>query len=256
MWLARSSTCTKAASDEGNTSMCGISGIYDYVERRPVDADVLSSMLDVISHRGPDDEGMHLDREVGVAVRRLSIIDVATGRQPITNEDGSIVVAFNGEIYNYRELARELRSRGHTFATASDTEVIVHLYEESGGSCVEQLRGMFGLAVWDTRTRRMFLARDRLGIKPLYYALIDGKLIFGSEIKSILQHPEVVVQPDLVALGHFLSLKYVPAPLTMFQGVHALPPGCSLTCDENGVSVRAYWDVSFAHGPDAISESA
>src|SRR5207302_8006339 len=211
---------------------------------------------DVISHRRPGDEGRHLAREVGDAVRRLSIIDVASGRQPITDEDGSIVVAFNGEIYNYRQLSRQLQSRGHRFATASDTEAIVHLYEECGEACVESLRGMFGLAVWDSRTRRLFLARDRLGIKPLYYTLVNGKLIFGSEIKSILQHPDVVVRPNLKALGHFLSLKYVPAPLTMFEGIHALPPAHTLTCHEDGVRIRSYWDVSFGHQRDGLPESA
>src|SRR5215204_5250104 len=184
--------------------MCGICGVYNYTDREPVDTQVLANMLDVIGHRGPDEMGAHLESGVGFGVRRLSIIDPSGGRQPIASEDGSVVVACNGEIYNYRELTSSLKRRGHRFSTASDTEVIVHLYEDLGEDCVHQLRGMFGLAVWDARRGRLFLARDRLGIKPLYYGLIDGRLIFGSEIKSVLQHPQVSVRPNLEALSQFL----------------------------------------------------
>ncbi len=226
--------------------MCGISGRYAPDQSRLDNERVVRDMLAVIRHRGPDDEGVHVDEGVAIGARRLSIIDVAGGQQPIANEDGGVVVAFNGEIYNYRELTEQLRARGHTFSSAADTEVIAHLYEEYGEDCVHHLRGMFGFAVWDGRRRRLFIARDRLGIKPLYYVLVGGRLVFGSEIKSILQDPDVVAPPDHQALGNFLSLKYVPAPQTMFAGIRALPPGYSLTCDPEGVTTRAYWNLSFA----------
>jgi asparagine synthase (glutamine-hydrolysing) len=225
--------------------MCGICGIYPYGTGEPVDVEVLASMLTSIRHRGPDDEGMHTDVDVALGSRRLSIIDLAGGRQPIYNEDGSVVVVFNGEIYNYRELRSMLQRRGHTLATASDTEVIVHLYEDAGDECVRELRGMFAFALWDMRRKRLLLARDRLGIKPLYYADSGGRLVFGSEIKALLQHPAVEARPDLESLGHFLSLKYVPAPRTMFDRVQALPPGGLLVCDAAGPKVRPYWQLSF-----------
>ena len=237
--------------------MCGIAGSYHYGPGRPVDGDVIGRMLSTIRHRGPDDEGIYAEDGLALGARRLSIIDVAGGHQPIANEDGSVVVAFNGEIYNYRELTVGLRARGHTFTSATDTEVIAHLYEEYGEDCVRYLRGMFGVAVWDARRRRLFLARDRLGIKPLYYTVAGERLIFGSEIKAILQHPDVDARLDLDALSIFLSLKYVPAPRTMFEGILALPPGFSLTCDPSGVRVRSYWDLSFAR-PEGrrLSEAA
>jgi asparagine synthase (glutamine-hydrolysing) len=226
--------------------VCGICGTYQFGSGEPADDGVIGQMLAAIEHRGPDDEGVYRAGEVTLGMRRLSIIDLAGGHQPISNEDGSVVLVFNGEIYNYRELTEQLRQRGHTFATASDTEVVVHLYEEYGDDCVQHLRGMFAFAVWDVRRRRLLLARDRLGIKPLYYTVAGGRLIFGSEIKAILQDPAVEIRPDLQALGSLLSLKYVPAPQTMFAGVQALPPGFVLTCDQEGPKTRAYWDVSFA----------
>jgi asparagine synthase (glutamine-hydrolysing) len=227
--------------------MCGICGVYEYQNHVPVDRHVLEDMLGVIRHRGPDDSGVHLDKDLAIGMRRLSIIDLDGGKQPISNEDGTIVTVFNGEVYNYRELREQLQSRGHTLATASDTEVIVHLYEDFGEECVQQLRGMFGFAVWDARSRKLFVARDRLGIKPLYYTQAGGRLILGSEIKAILEHPAVQAALSITALSNFLSLKYVPAPQTMFEGICALPPGCILTCDANGVKVRRYWDLSFAN---------
>jgi asparagine synthase (glutamine-hydrolysing) len=226
--------------------MCGICGFYEYKTHDRADRQVLDDMLEVIRHRGPDDSGVYFDKDVALGMRRLSIIDLSGGKQPIGNEDGSIVTVFNGEIYNFQELREQLRSRGHSLATASDTEVIVHLYEDFGEDCVQHLRGMFGFALWDTRRRRLFVARDRLGIKPLYFAQSGGRLIFGSEIKAILRHPAAQVHLNAEALSEFLSLKYVPAPHTMFEGIYALPPGCSLTCDANGVKVRRYWDLSFA----------
>jgi asparagine synthase (glutamine-hydrolysing) len=229
--------------------MCGICGIYQYGPGEPVSGESLRGMLSSIRHRGPDGEGLHLEPTLGIGARRLSIIDVEGGGQPIYNEDGSIVVVFNGEIYNYRELARELKSRGHRFKTACDTEVIVHLYEEAGDDCVRMLSGMFAFAVWDSRQRRLLLARDRLGIKPLYYA-DQGRLVFGSEIKCLFHDSHVQPEPNLVALSNFLSLKYVPSPQTMFAGVAALPPGHLMTCDAGGVSIRPYWDLSFASNAD------
>src|SRR6267378_2969365 len=226
--------------------MCGICGVYEYENHVAVEPHVLEDMLGVIRHRGPDDSGVYFDKDVAIGMRRLSIIDLSGGKQPISNEDGTIVTVFNGEIYNFHELREQLQSRGHTFATASDTEVIVHLYEDFGEECVQHLRGMFGFAVWDARRRRLFVARDRLGIKPLYYAQAGGRLIFASEIKAILEHPTAQVHLSMSALSNFLSLKYVPAPQTMFKGISALPPGCSLTCDANGAKTRRYWDLSFA----------
>jgi asparagine synthase (glutamine-hydrolysing) len=227
--------------------MCGICGIYEYKTHKLVDQQSLADMLSVLHHRGPDDGGVFFDKDMALGMRRLSIIDLDGGKQPISNEDGSITTVFNGEIYNYQSLREELEGRGHRLLTASDTEVIVHLYEDFGEECVQQLRGMFGFAVWDAHKRRLLLARDRLGIKPLYYTHAGGRLIFGSEIKAILQHPSVQIHLNREGLNNFLSLKYVPAPQTMFEGIHALPPGHLLTCDENGVKICCYWDLSFAN---------
>src|SRR6266571_5015505 len=236
--------------------MCGICGFYEYKTHRPAGQRVLSDMLQVIHHRGPDDSGVHIDKDLALGMRRLSIIDLGGGKQPIGNEDGSVVTVFNGEIYNFQSLREELQGRGHSLKTASDTEVIVHLYEDFGDECVQHLRGMFGLAVWDAPRRRLFLARDRLGIKPLYFTQAGGRLVFGSEIKAILQHPGVQANLSLEGLNNFLSLKYVPSPQTMFEGIYALPPGCCLTCDERGVKVRRYWDLSFANQCHGLPEQA
>ncbi len=226
--------------------MCGICGVFEYRSKEPIPERLLDPMLEVIRHRGPDDDGKYVDGELALGMRRLSIIDLTGGKQPIFNEDRSVVIVFNGEIYNYVELAEQLRGRGHHLETASDTEVIVHLYEEFGDDCVQQLRGMFAFAIWDVKRRRLLVVRDRLGVKPLYYSAVGERLVFGSEIKAILQHPEVRPSLDPEALSNFLSLKYVPSPQTMFRGIAALPPGHLLTCDADGVSVRQYWDLSFA----------
>jgi asparagine synthase (glutamine-hydrolysing) len=225
--------------------MCGITGIYEYRRLRPVAGSLLESMMDVIQHRGPDDAGAYRNGPIALGMRRLSIIDIEGGKQPVANETGGVRLVFNGEVYNYRDLQAELSDRGHALRSASDTEVIVHLYEERGEECVSDLRGMFGFALWDGEGGKLLLARDRLGIKPLYYADVNGVLIFGSEIKSILQHPLISAELNADALNNFLSLKYVPAPQTLFKGIYALPPGHLLTCDRGGVKLRRYWDLSF-----------
>ena len=223
--------------------MCGICGAYQ--KGAGVDEGAIRRMLGSIVHRGPDEEGTHFDGEIGLGARRLSIIDLPGGSQPVTSEDGTVTVVFNGEIYNYRELQAELRARGHTLRSAGDTEVLAHLYEEHGDDVVHRLQGMFAFAVWDTRRRRLLLARDRLGVKPLYYATTPDRVVFASEIKALFHYPGVEARPDLTALGNFLALKYVPAPQTMFQGISALPPGHLLSVGPDGMDVRRYWDVSF-----------
>jgi asparagine synthase (glutamine-hydrolysing) len=229
--------------------MCGIAGAFQHEGREGIDRHTLSNMLESIHHRGPDDRGLLLCRGLGMGMQRLSIIDLAGGKQPISNENGTISIVFNGEIYNYRDLRETLLAKGHTFKTSSDTEVIVHLYEDLGEDCVRELRGMFAFAIWDSASQRLFIARDRLGIKPLYYTDCRGSLVFASEIKAILQHPDVQPSLNSAALGHFLSLKYVPAPATMFSGIHALPPAHTLTCDAGGIKIRRYWHLSFNDKP-------
>ena len=225
--------------------MCGIAGIVS-LEGRPVSRDELGSMCDVLAHRGPDDEGYYLGTSAGLGMRRLSIIDLKTGRQPVSNEDGSIWVVFNGEIYNFKDLRQELLARGHSFYTATDTETIVHLYEEYGTACVQRMRGMFAFAVWDERRRELFLARDRLGIKPLYYAEVDGRLLFASELKALLQLPEIDRRLNWGAVHHLFTSLYTPRSESIIEGVRKLAPGHWLAWKpEHPVRVEQYWDVSF-----------
>ena len=223
--------------------MCGICGVITLETGEAVDEELLRCLNRSLIHRGPDDEGYYLDAHAGLAVRRLSIIDLYTGGQPIANETGDIWVVYNGEIYNYRQIRTELERQGHVFKTQSDTEVIVHAYEEYEDACVQRFNGMFALAVWDARRRRLFLARDRLGIKPLFYWVEHEKLVFGSELKAVIAHPEVPRQVDLVALGQYLSLEYIPGPRTIFQNVHKLPPGHTLVFEQGGLKLAQYWDV-------------
>lgn len=234
--------------------MCGIVGILNLDSSQPASSAVLDRMLTSIVHRGPDEDGRLCDGPLAMGMRRLSIIDLADGQQPIFDESGRYGVVFNGEIYNYRELRSELTSRGHVFRTQSDTEVIVHLFEEHGPDCVDHLRGMFGLAVWDNVDRKLFIARDRLGIKPLYYTRQNNTLVFGSEIKALLEHPDVTAKLDHQALASYLSLKYVPAPRTMFAGIESLPPAHCMTISKSGVSIRRYWDVSYTKSATAKTE--
>jgi asparagine synthase (glutamine-hydrolysing) len=194
-------------------------------------------------HRGPDDQGIYCDRSVGLGMRRLSIIDLSGGQQPMSNEDHTIWLVFNGEIYNYRDLHLHLEKRGHRFRTSSDTEVIIHLFEEFGPAAFEMLDGIFAFAIWDANRQRIWLVRDRIGIKPLYYTEIDGRLIFGSELKVLLAHPLVKRDIDLVALNEYLSFEYVPTPKTILKGIRRLPPGHFLTGTEHGVTtLKSYWE--------------
>ncbi len=207
------------------------------------DRGLLDRMNGTLTHRGPDDEGSYVSGPVGLAMRRLSIIDLDSGHQPLSNEDGSLWIVFNGEIYNYPELRAELLDRGHCFRTRSDTEVIVHLYEDMAEDCVTRLNGMFAFAIWDSPRRRLFLARDRLGIKPLFYSVDPpGQVLFGSEIKALLA-ASVSREPDYQALYDYLSLMYVPTPATAYSAIRKLPPGCTLTCSSEGVKIRQYWDI-------------
>jgi asparagine synthase (glutamine-hydrolysing) len=226
--------------------MCGICGIYEFDRRESFPHEVIRKMTDTIVHRGPDDEGFYTDAGVGFGFRRLSIIDVSGGHQPISNEDGSLWVMLNGEIYNYPELRRELDSKGHRFTTRSDTETIVHLYEEYGEKCFERLRGMFAIALWDSRERKLLLARDRLGKKPLYYASDGRRLVFGSELKALLAAGNVNLEVDPQALSDYFSFGYIPAPKTIYRSVRKLQPGHYLVASRTGVKEERYWDISFA----------
>ena len=210
-----------------------------------VERTLLESMCEVIRHRGPDSRGMFIGEGAGLGVQRLAIIDLDTGDQPIANEDDTVVVVLNGEIYNYRELRVDLERRGHRFRTRTDTEVIVHLYEDEGDRCVDRLRGMFAFAVWDRRRRRLLLARDRLGKKPLFYAQATGALWFGSEAKSILQDREISRDPDLDAIDAFMQFGYVPDPLSSFAALRKLPPAHLMTWQDGTVAVRRYWRLKY-----------
>ncbi|TLZ79031.1 MAG: asparagine synthase (glutamine-hydrolyzing) [Methanobacteriota archaeon] len=235
--------------------MCGIAGKYN-LDGAPVDRDLLNRMADAMFHRGPDEGGFYAGGPFGMAIRRLSIIDLDSGRQPISNEDGSIWVALNGEIYNYVELRDELRARGHSFRTETDTEVIVHLYEERGERCVDALRGMFAFAVWDERTRTLMLARDRLGKKPLYYAVLPERtIVFASELKAVLEDESVQRTIDLEALDAYLSLHYIPGGASIFRQVRKLPPGHLLVCSPRGITVRQYWDIPIPEGAAGATAS-
>src|SRR5512138_949085 len=230
--------------------MCGIYGILALNGPQQHERATLSAMGDAIFHRGPDDEGAYADLELLLGMRRLSIIDVAGGHQPLTNEDGSVIVVCNGEIYNYRELRVQLESAGHRFATHSDTEVIAHLYEERGDAFLDALEGMFGLALWDRPRRRLILARDPLGIKPIYYRLTDRELIFASEAKAIMRVPGISAQLDRAALAQYLAFGYVSAPNAIFSDLRKLPPGTALIAEQGRCNLRRYWRL-----PPQVDES-
>jgi asparagine synthase (glutamine-hydrolysing) len=223
--------------------MCGICGVYNFATGAPADRAALKRAADAMSHRGPDDEGFHLDGNIGLGNRRLSIIDLPGGHQPISNEDGTVWITFNGEIYNYRELRPGLEARGHRFRTSSDTETIVHLYEEYGPACLNHLRGMFAFALWDSREKRLFFARDRLGIKPAYYRLEPGRLVFASELRALRELAGQPLEIEPQAVYDFFGFRYIPAPHTFYRGVEKLLPGHYLLVDARGVRVVPYWDV-------------
>jgi len=203
-------------------------------------------MNNKLRHRGPDDAGHFIDDRAGLAMRRLSIIDLSTGHQPIANEDGTIWIVFNGEIYNHLPLRRQLEQKGHRFSTQSDTEVIIHGYEEFGDDVVNHLNGMFGFAIWDAPRRRLLLARDRVGIKPMYYHFSPTDFIFGSELKAVIAHPHVPRAVNLRALDQFLTLEYIPSPLTIFENIYKLPPGHRLILENDDISIEQYWNVTAA----------
>ena len=225
--------------------MCGICGVIYHDRTRAVDPRLLQSMTDVIRHRGPDEEGRMLLHNVGLGMRRLSIIDLAGGQQPIYNEAGDMAIVFNGEIYNHRSLRTELQARGHVFRTQADTEVILHAYEEYGVDCPKKLNGMFGLAIWDSGRQRLFLARDRLGVKPLHYYLDDDLFVFGSEIKSLLQYSGVARRVNAKALDNFLTFEYIPSPLSIFDRIAKLPQGHYLLLEAGRITIKPYWQLGY-----------
>src|SRR6185503_9930407 len=240
--------------------MCGIAGFIDLWDTRATRdggerGPILDGMCQIIRHRGPDDHGVMIKNGAVLGMRRLSIIDLAGGHQPISGEDGSVTIVYNGEVYNFLELKPQLEARGHRFQTHSDTEAVVHAYEEYGDACVDHLRGMFAFAIWDDRARKLFIARDRAGKKPLYYTVTrHGTLVFGSELKSLLAHPDVEREINLQALDAYFTLGYVPDPLSIFQDIHKLPPGYHLTFAEGRVKVQQYWDFTFEPEPSRKKE--
>jgi len=238
--------------------MCGIAGIAS-LDGRPVLPGEVQAMCEVLAHRGPDEEGLFIGSGAGLGMRRLSIIDLETGSQPLASEDRSIWAVCNGEIYNHGDLRRDLERRGHRFATRSDAETIVHLYEARGAECVARLRGMFALAVWDDRRHELLLARDRLGIKPLYYAEIGNRILFASELKAILEHPDVERRLSWEAVGHLFAFQSTPARQSIVEGVRKLEPGHLLQAAAGrGIRTRRYWEVRFEpdtrSGAEALGE--
>jgi len=238
-------------------AMCGICGLFGDIEPR-AGAETVRRMADCMRHRGPDDEGFHADPPAWLGFRRLSIIDLSTGHQPLANEDESVWVAFNGEIYNHLALRGEMEQKGHRYRTRTDTETIAHLYEEEGPSFARRLNGMFAIALWDTRQRRLLLVRDRLGIKPLYYSrLSDGTLAFASEIKALRECPGVDTRIDPTALDGYLALQYVPGPGTIYRGIQKLPPGHMLTADDDGsIRIEPFWTLEPEPAPSTFEEAS
>lgn len=225
--------------------MCGIAGLWNKNEQ--VNRGLLDRMCDLLAHRGPDDRGIFVDHNIGLSMRRLSIIDLNTGRQPIFNEDKSICIVFNGEIYNFHDIRADLEKKGHLFTTYTDTEAIIHLYEDYGEKCVEHLRGMFAFAIWDKKKRRLFIARDRFGIKPLFFYWDNNKFLFSSEIKSILASPAFRRELDLEAVQQYFTFLYVPHDKTLFEGIKKLLPGCYLILEDGNLRFGRYYNL-----PDGI----
>jgi asparagine synthase (glutamine-hydrolysing) len=233
--------------------MCGIAGILSQ-NSEPVDPGLLDRMIGTIGHRGPDEQGRYVASPIGLAHARLSIIDVAGGQQPMHSRDKTLSVTFNGEIFNYLELREALEQKGHRFATRSDTEVILHLYDEKGEDCVKDFNGQWAFALWDSRRRRLFLSRDRIGVRPLFYSFVDGHLIFASEIKALLAHPGIRRELDLKALDQIFTFWAPLAPRTIFKNIHTLPPGHSLSVDASGHRVYRYWQPDFTTSPELVDE--
>jgi asparagine synthase (glutamine-hydrolysing) len=225
--------------------MCGICGIYNAKNRESISRHTLEQMTNVITHRGPDDSGFYLDGPLGLGFTRLSIIDLSGGHQPMCNETGDVWIVFNGEIWNYKVLRKTLMEKGHNFRTNSDTETVIHAYEEYGVECTTHLHGMFAFAIWDGVRRRLFLARDRVGKKPLYYTCVDGTFLFASEIKSLLYHPQVRREADTQGIADFLSVRYVPGPATLFAHIYKVLPGHWLLYEDGTIRQQCYWDVTF-----------
>src|SRR6476660_1921748 len=235
--------------------MCGIVGIVRN-DGKPVDEELLARMNQAIRHRGPDEDGFYVNGSVGMAMRRLAIIDLKSGQQPIHNRDRTAWIVFNGEIYNYLELREKLEKLGHTFYTNSDTEAIVHAYDQYGPDCPKHLRGMFAFAIWDERTQELCLARDRVGKKPLLYAEVNGQLVFGSEFSAILLHPDVSKEIRPEAIDCYLSFMCVPAPLTAYKSIRKLEPGHWLRWRKGEVTIERYWQPDFSHKLDISEEEA
>jgi asparagine synthase (glutamine-hydrolysing) len=231
--------------------MCGICGKLNFDRENPVSQSLLKAMTDAIVHRGPDDDGYYFSGQIGLGFRRLAIIDLAGGHQPLCNEDGTVWIVFNGEIYNYQELRDKLIAKGHVFRTKSDTETIVHLYEEEGEAGIQSLRGMFAFAIWDQKERKLLVARDRIGIKPLYYGTTKNSVVFGSEMKAILEDPEISRELATPIVDRFLSFGYVPGEETLFRSIKKLPPGSYMVVKDGRIDIKQYWDLHFA--PSTVS---
>src|SRR5260370_41183735 len=229
--------------------MCGRCGKVGMDNTARIEPALVEGMMRRLAHRGPDDKGLYFEPKAELGHTRLSIIDLNTGKQPISNEDGTLWIVFNGEIYNYRELKRELVQKGQRFSTHTDTEVIVHLYEEYGAECVSRLRGMFAFALWDARSKALFLARDRVGIKPLYYSLNKTGLTFASEIKALLIDPAIAREIDPQVIDRFLTYLFTPGADTLLRGIRKLEPGHWLLLQNGAVTVRQYWDLQFTPRP-------
>ena len=235
--------------------MCAICGILDHSGRHKIDPETLRTMIAIADHRGPDEAGVYIDNRVGLGHARLSIIDLARGQQPLPNEDRTLWVTFNGEIFNYVELRKELEAAGHCFRTDSDTETIVHAYEQYGHECVNRFNGQFAFALWNARTQELFLARDRLGIRPLFYCVREGQFIFGSEIKSIAAHPAVALEIDPLAIDDVFSLWTTITPRTAFKGILEIPPGHYLVARNGDLEVKRYWQLDFPSADAKSTES-
>src|ERR1700693_28298 len=239
----------------GEDPMCGICGKLNFDRDDEVSQQLLKAMADSIVHRGPDDDGYYLSGQIGLGFRRLSIIDLAGGHQPLSNEDGTVWIVFNGEIYNYQDLREDLLKKGHVFRTKTDTEVIVHLYEEYGEAGVQCLRGMFAFAIWDQKQQTLLLARDRVGIKPLYYGVTSQSVVFASEMKAILVDPQIKREILPSTVDRFLTFGYVPGEETLLKGIYKLPPGSFMIVKNGKTEVKQYWDLDFSSSSVTLKDA-